>query len=296
MAVCLFASTVKKKLSYGFGATHAFRYFYSTLTSAVSLVALLLLGGIPKISPFTLALGSAFGALVALQAIFVMKAYEIGPFSYTTVINTLSTVIPTLSGAIFWGESIKPLQAVGIVLFIVCIFLSVDRETKSGTTASGPTEKAEASLSPRWLCYTLITMLCTGLIGVFQKWHQSTEYKGELDGFLVMAFLASAIISVAALFIARSSRGELPTLHGELSVTVIILLILSGICIAANHKLNLYLSGVIESAVFFPIVNGGGLILSLIASLVYFKERLSVKKWLGIGVGIVALLLLILKF
>ena len=72
---------------------------------------------------------------------------------------------------------------------------------------------------------------------------------------------------------------------------IALMLLVGGGC-AVNNKLNLYLSGVLDSAVFFPIVNGGGLVLTTFASSVLFKEKLNTKQWIGLIVGIVSVLFL----
>ena len=77
-----------------------------------------------------------------------------------------------------------------------------------------------------------------------------------------------------------------------LTLLPIILMVVSGIAVAANNKLNLYLSGVMDSAVFFPIVNGGHLVLTTISALLFFKEKLTAKQWVGMILGIVAVVLL----
>ena len=62
-----------------------------------------------------------------------------------------------------------------------------------------------------------------------------------------------------------------------------------GVCIAFNNVINLFLVGVMPSAVFFPVVNVGGLLLSILASLALFREKLSKKQWLGLAAGILAI-------
>ena len=74
----------------------------------------------------------------------------------------------------------------------------------------------------------------------------------------------------------------------------ITLLIVSGVAVALNNIINLYLAGVMDSAVFFPLVNGVGLVLGIVAGLVVFREKLSVKQWIGIACGVAATLLLCL--
>ena len=56
--------------------------------------------------------------------------------------------------------------------------------------------------------------------------------------------------------------------------------------------MNLYLSGVMDSAVFFPIVNGGGFVLATIAAVLLFKEKLSTKQWIGVVLGIASVVFL----
>ena len=75
-------------------------------------------------------------------------------------------------------------------------------------------------------------------------------------------------------------------------VSPMLVMMVSGACVAVNNKLNLYLSGVMDSAVFFPIVNGGGLVLTTVAAFLLFKEKLTKKQWVGLIVGICAVVFL----
>jgi drug/metabolite transporter (DMT)-like permease len=47
-----------------------------------------------------------------------------------------------------------------------------------------------------------------------------------------------------------------------------------------------------DSAVFFPLVNGGHLVLTTLSAVVFFREKLTVKQWIGVGVGILSVLCL----
>lgn len=76
----------------------------------------------------------------------------------------------------------------------------------------------------------------------------------------------------------------------KLKITSIV--VFTGICIAFNNVINLYLSGKMPAAVFFPTVNGGGLILGVIAALIFFKEKPAPKQWAGLAAGIAAVILL----
>lgn len=258
-------------------------FLYNAITGLVSAIIIFFWGGIDKVSLFTLLLGIVFGLITTLQTITLLKAMEIGPMSYTTLINSFSTLIPTLSGALFFNEKIELVHIFGIILMIISFVLSVDKS------------KNNDSASIKWLIYSIIAFICTGGIGVMQKIHQSSEFKGELNAFLVLAFVVSFVFAII-LTLLFSKKENNPILQknksGKVNYIILLVIVIAGACVAVNNKLNLYLSGVMDSAVFFPIVSGGGLVLTTISALIVFKEKLTKKQWAGIIIGILSVILL----
>lgn len=262
------------------------RHIFNLVTSVVAAIILLVISGGLKASLFTIVLAIAFGLTTAIQRVTHLQALEMGPFSYTSVIVSLSMLVPTLSGAVIWGEHIYPVQLVGIVLMVGCLILSVEFKGK----------QKKSSLI--WLLFCGLAFMGNGAIGLMQKWHQNTSYKEELMPFLVFAFITSAAFSGIAAAISKKSpktqeiSAEEPQKQKLLTTKPMIIMIICGFCIGISNILNLYLSGAMDSAVFFPIINGGGLILTTLSALVMFKEKLSTKRWIGISLGIIAVILL----
>ena len=284
MFCALGASIIKKASAKKFESKNALRFLFNATVSLSCVFVFLLLGGIPEISGFTLALGILFGFITAFQYFFSLKSYESGPFAYTSVIVSLSTIIPALSGYFIWNENLVAIQMIGILMMLLCFLLSVEFK------------KEENKASKAWFAYVFLTFFATGFIGVMQKWHQSSEYKNELNGFLIVAFSVSFMLCfLGFLFLQfrQKERSESCKITvGDVSLFFLCLMILCGICAALNNKMNLYLSGVMDSAIFFPVVNGGGIILSTLTSIFLFKEKLSLQKCLGIAVGVIAVVLL----
>lgn len=163
---------------------------------------------------------------------------------------------------------------------LVCIILSVDFKEK------------QKSVPLKWYIFCFLTFVTTGSIGVMQRWHQSTEYKNELDEFLVIAFICSTITSVIGYFISKNKAEKEYKINSKGIAMIIIFGIISAFCVAANNKLNLYLSGIMDTAVFFPVVNGGGLVLTSVAAFVIFREKLTLQKWIGLIIGILSVVLI----
>lgn len=285
MAACLIAGLAKKVYANCSRGGTTGIYVYNAVGCIVSAIVLFAWGGLGKASLFTVLLGALFGIAVSLQTVFLTLALKIGPMAYTTVITTCSTVFTALSGFFFFGECIGAFQIIGIILML-CSFIFAT-EKKEG----------EKKGNLKWFVFALLAFIGSGAIGFMQKLHQSTDYKDELNAFLVIAFAISFVFSVGMSLVYMKKEGN-PLIEKKesdgINWFVIAIMIVSGVCVAANHKLNLALSGVIDSAIFFPLVNGGHLVLTMLAALVIFKERLSRRQWTGIVLGILSVLFLCL--
>lgn len=283
MAACLITYILKKVYSSRSSGGMTGVYSYSAIGCIVSAAVLLIWGGIEGLSVFTCLLGVLFGVVVSLQEIFMIKALQSGPMAYTMVIVSCSTVFTALSGFFFFGESIGVFQLLGIALMVGSFVFATEK--KDGDKKGGFL----------WLIFCLLAFLGSGGIGFMQKIHQSSAHKGELNAFLVISFIVSFIFATTMTLISmKKEKRPLfeKTSEGKVAWLFIIIMITSGICVAANHKLNLALAGEIPSAVFFPIVNGGNLVLTTLSALIIFRERLTKKQWIGVIVGALSVLAL----
>lgn len=265
--------------------------FYNAIVSFFAVIVFLIWGGFGNASLFTILLAILFGAVTACQYLFFLRAISIGSWSYTTVISCLSTLIPTCSGWIFWGEPISWVQIVGVVFLVVCFFLSTDLSSKENK-----------KLSLKWLFYVSIAFVCSGSIGVIQKIFSSSSYAGELNAFLIIAFIFACIFALSIYIFmlikdrkinsVKIEKVKTKSIKKYYSILWITIIALGGIFVAVNNKLNLYLSGIFDSAFFFPVVNGSNILLTTLFSILVFRDKLKVKQWIGFIMGVIALLFL----
>jgi drug/metabolite transporter (DMT)-like permease len=234
----------------------------------IVLFGIAVLGG--QVSFFTVALGLLFGVVTALSNFYKMRALTSGPMHITLLVTTSSMVIPTMSG-IFFGERFSLLKLILVVILIGFIYLSFDKTDNKKT-------------NKKWLFFCVLAFVFQGSIGVLQKIHQFSEYKGELNGFLFVAFVCSLIYSAIR---AQKNYREL-----NFKKKHIVLAIMCGLCIYTMNFLNLKLSGLLPSQLFFPLVNGSAIFLSSLMSVLIFKEYLSKKQTVGLVGGITSLILI----
>jgi len=258
-------------------------WFFNLVQNIFCLIALIVIfwssGKLGNFSIYSVMLGVMLAIVNVFGLHANLKAFSIGPFSYTTIIISMSTIIPTLSGY-FFGEKITLIQWIGIGLMVICIIISPDYSKKS----------SHRKLNFKWMILCLTAMMLSGSTGVLQKIHQSSNYKKEMAAFLISSFLASAFISVIMYIKEKThlkkSNSPIKTMN---NIEMWLLPIISGILFSLPHSLNLFLVGVLPSAIMFPIVNLCPMILSMITGIIVFHERFSKIRWLGLLTGITSM-------
>jgi len=262
---CLFNSICKKELTTN---DHIYRFNMIMYAVCIALFGIAVLGG--QVSFFTIVLGLLFGVVTALSNFYKMCALTSGPMHITLLVITSSMIIPAMSG-VFFGESFSPFKLVAVFVLIAFIYLSFDKTDNK-------------KINRPWLFSCVLAFLFQGGIGVLQKIHQFSKYKGELNCFLLVAFICSLIYSRMR---AQKSYKEL-----NFRKKHIIIAFVCGVCTYAMNFLNLRLSGLLPSQLFFPIVNGSAIILSSLMSALLFKEHLSKKQTVGLIGGIMSLIVM----
>jgi len=274
LGLSLTLETAKNALSNQFSITKLknrtdnFKFgFYMYL--AASIVSLAFPSG--GVSWYTVALAAGFAVLLGANQYFFMKALSCGPMSFTNFIQCAGLLIPALCGVLFWQERASVFQLLWLGVLVLSMFWALKAD--------------KLSKNPAWWFSALAAMISMGGIGILQSVHQMSEYKGELIGFLKVAFLFTALFYL--LLWGISSRRE-PS-GFKMGRTGVLQAASSGGFMSCVHVINLYLAGVLPKIIFFPAANGGLIILTLLCAVVIFREKLTVKQWAGLILGTVAL-------
>ena len=222
-------------------------------------------------SLYTVVLAVFFAALLALNQYFFIKALSTGPLGFTNFIQGISLLIPTFFGIIFWNEKISHTQIIFLVVLVLSLFWALNIKVEKNNI--------------KWWLFSILTMLTIGFIGVVQSLHQMSDAKSELMAFLKIAFLLTTVFYfVMWTYYERKEKSGF-----SIKSVAVVQSSLSGAFMGGVHIINLYLSGAMPKVVFFPVSNGGLILLNLILSVLLFREKINYKQWIGMIVGIVSL-------
>lgn len=229
-------------------------------------------------------------ACILLSQVALMKAVDTGSVTVSSLFYSCGFIIPTIFGAIYYGEKVHFLQIIGIAVILISFVLCVEKENGK-------------KFNFKWFIYALGGTIFSGLLGIVQKIF-GVEYSAEysLDTFLSVSFLMIIGISLIVwLIYALIHRAKD---HSHLSVseraitkiekpligkrTFVFTLIL-GLILGFHNKICTYLSGVLPSALYFPIVNGGVIVMTAVISAIMLREKLSKRQLISVILGFVAI-------
>jgi drug/metabolite transporter (DMT)-like permease len=187
----------------------------------------------------------------------------------------LGFIFPTLSGAILWSEPFSILDVLGVLCAVSAVIISGRKPQAKGNTAKS-----------YYFIPLVIAMLASGGLGIVQKLQQKSDYAEQKSIFLLIAFTLAAVISFTFSLFAKK-QGDPPFRHGKLAVASYI-----GVCFGCCNLLNTTLAGLLPSAIFFPTLNIGVILLSMICGMIFFKEKISKKEIAVLILGGLSILLL----
>ena len=195
----------------------------------------------------------------------------------TSLSSKLSVVLPTLAGVFLFGEKLNYVVTLGIVLALVALVLVV-----GGKKQSSKTNKIN------WLLPVLI-FFGTGMGDILMK---LTEQKNAAPD---MSFMIAFIYFIALLFgillvvhdlIRGKSKWQWKSALGGLGLGIINFF--STYCV--YHAMRCF-----DNVVLFPVYNIGVVCLTALTGWLLFKEKLTWKNYLGLGIAIIAVILITLK-
>ena len=276
--------TVKNVFSNSFSKTclknNTDIYKFNTFMYAGSLAVLLgiLLGKGCKLSFYTICMAFLFTLASSGMQSTLLRALQHGPLSFVNFIQTSGgIVLPSLFGAIFLKQGITGIQIAALPILLLSLAMVMDLK------------KGDAATSVRkWLPSAAMSMVWCGVVGILQALFQTSEHKEELYGFLTITFFMIVLMNLVPWKIAEKKEPSNFSIRSKAIVQPVV----SGLFMGVVNIVNLFLAGVMPTVIFFPIINGGLLIMTVVAAVIFFRESLKAVQWLGIIVGIAAMCML----
>ena len=253
--------------------------FFNAVCCVGAVIYFICRGADFNISSYSMIMAVIFGVVTVGAQYFGLLSMGLGPMSYSVLFTYLSMLIPVVFGIVYYGNTPSWLQIIGIVLMLVTFVLSCEL-------------KGETKVSIKWLLAAFGSFLGWGIVGICQQLHQNSAYKDELTGFLLWTFIFSAIFFAILFAFSKKDKKDSQDSKPKTGIAALLLILITGAAIGSINEINLYLSGAMNPVIFFPIVNVGVILLSGVAAIAVFREKLSMQQWIGLATGFISILLL----
>ena len=194
----------------------------------------------------------------------------------STVANKMSMIIPVIIGISLFSEKLGMFKLIGIVLAISAIYMT---STKSG----------KLSFDKKFLPIILLIFFGQGMADGTLSWAQKFSINDENTPlFFASVFLIAGILGSVFLIYKKIKNGFKLEFKN----------LIWGIGLGIPNYLTLHFfvrslqSPIFESSQVFPIVNMGVIVLTALAGILLFREKLSFFNWGGILVAVLAISLI----
>jgi drug/metabolite transporter (DMT)-like permease len=236
-----------------------------------------------SVTPMNVFHESFFSIAVFLGIVFISSLFVISEttakqgISVAQVANRMSVVVPISIAILFYGDGISVSKIIGIILAIMAVYLVSHKETQ-GKVAD-----------KFWWLFPLIIFICSGIIDSSINYAQRNLLNDlNFDAFLSTIFATAFVFGFIVLLyqlIIKKEKFQWQAIPAGMILGAINFGTMYFIISALN-------TNVLEPSVLFPINNLSILTLSTVVSVIVFKEKLSSKNWIGIGLSLLAILIL----
>ena len=236
-----------------------------------------------------------FSAGYALGTIMTPLALRYGPLSLTSLVLQVSVACVTVWGFIFWEDTkVTVLSVVGLALVVISLTLCLTGKKKPEAEGNGDGGLGEKKVTGKWILFAALLFFGNAACSIAQREEQIrfAGVEGKImnaHGAMLMFFATLlSLVAGVVLFLCSPKQdsgkafkraGYIPVISATLNVLLNLFVILM-----AGTSLS--------PAVIYPVLAVGGLAISILISLVCFRERLTRLQWLGLLVGAVAVVLL----
>jgi len=224
---------------------------------------------------YSIALGALFIIVFNLMALTTQRS----GLSVVSVATKMSVVIPIIFGLLYYKESFGILKATGIFLALIAVYLSAAK------TNDGLVVRKKDFIFP------LMVFIGSGIIDTSLKFlENSFVAKNDVALFSATIFGSAAFIGLLVLVFQITQENFLFQLKN----------VVGGIVLGIPNYFSIYFlvkalrSDLFDSSGIFTINNVAVVMISTFFGIIFFREKLSRKNWLGVLFAITSIFLVTL--
>lgn len=257
--------------------------FRMVLCVVIGFILLLAQGKLPllAIDGVTFWITLLSGVTTSLFVVTWIIAVKTGAYVMLDVFLMLGVLVPLGLCWIFFDETIRPVQFVGLAILLsaVLIMCSYNNKIKTPLTKKG----------------VLLLVACgvvNGLTSFSQKLFVKLTVGSDIAVYNFYTYVFSALVLYVCfgIFSVRGRKGATPSHQRVRLGSIGGYIAVMSVCLFANSYFLTKAAEYLASAEIYPLQNGLALIFSACMSALFFKEKMTLRSIVGIVLAFIALL------
>ena len=254
---------------------------FQSLSRLLTAVGYIILNGFClQLDGVGLTLALCYGLDLALTGALVSACYQCGPMSVTSVITNACVALPIAVGCIFYQEVMTLPQILGCVLLGATFLLS---------GLSG--KQVKSRIEPKWYFLVALAFFCNGMGAVLLNIYGRVAGSGERNSYLAVGYALAAVLYFL-FHKCEERKSEKVDLRGYFKPLLLVLVVAASMGGFIGNGLLMSLNTSMPASVLYPMVNGGIGVIVAIVSCTFFREKLTLQKFLAILTGLGSIVLL----
>lgn len=250
------------------GSSMAESLKYSMLLGAISAVLFLVISGFTvECSAYSLVMAflkTVFATAYLLISFVILKKGTLA--MYTVFLMSGGMILPYIYGIAFLGEELTILRTVGIaVITAALVIMNAQNGKKQGREI--------------FLCIAVFVL--NGLVSITSKVHQIDVRAINTNDFIFWSSLIRALVCLPLFLVFKN---KCKVVSAENKKPILLIITVASVMTTLGFLFQLYGAINVPAGVLFPLITGGNVILSALAGRIFFKEKLSKRQIIAIGV------------
>ena len=174
---------------------------------------------------------------------------------------------------IFYGEDLTLTLIVGFSFLVTSLVLM-------------NAKKSEERLTLKWFVYVVFAFVGNGMFSVILSLYQRMSGAREDDQLMAIAMFVSAVLILGISAVKERDEFKESFRHGWHRATA------TGCLNGGANLCSLMVMRIMNISLISPISSGGAVVLSSLVGVFVYKERLSIRQYVGIAFGTLSVVLM----
>ncbi len=260
---------------------------YYQAVSGIFAVILLFFVGFEGFDWVTLICAASSALLFAVELYASIEAIKVSTLMVCQMVSTGGLLVPCVTGIFLFNEAMSLWQWLGLAMFMVSVyFLASD------------SKKEYKAFTKKTFIMLLLCFLSGGLVMVVQKYFAIYSPQGNVALYSALTFGLNALFMGGSLlavsfFKKKKEDGTTQRLYPvkRLNNELLVYGGLLALALFAINQLVTTMAKSVSSAILFTVSSALSILITCIVGTLVFKEKITVKKIIGIVVGFASIVI-----